>query len=173
MNTHFTTERLSLQPLKLADAGFIFQLVNTATWLQFIGDRKVGAVKDAEAYIQKILGNPAIRYWVVKLKDQEIPIGTITLIQRDYLPHPDIGFAFLPEYGKKGYAFEATNIVLHTFLEDPLFATIMATAAPDNINSIQLLEKLGLTFKEKIEVEGKTLVLYRIVANDIDQIPKL
>lgn len=167
-HANFSTERLVLRPLALNDAKFMHELVHTPAWLKFIGDRKVESVIDAADYIQRILDNPAVRYWVVQPKDQEISIGTITLIKRDYLPYPDIGFAFLPYYGKKGYAYEATKQVLDTFLKDPSFPTIMATAAPDNIDSIRLLEKLGLTFKEKIEIEGKAPVVYQITLNDID-----
>ena len=167
MNTHFTTERLSLVPLEITEAEFIYQLVNTDAWLKFIGDRQVKSIKDAEAYIQKILDNPAIHYWTVKLKDQETSIGNITLIKRDYLPHYDIGFAFLPEFGKKGYAYEAAVTVLQSILKEPAFSTVLATAAPKNLNSTQLLEKLGLTFDKEIEIDGKTLVLYHISAEDV------
>jgi len=167
MNTHFTTERLSLMPLEITEAQFVYQLVNTEGWLKFIGDRQVKSVADAEGYIQKMLDNPAINYWTVKLKDQETSIGNITLIKRDYLPHYDIGFAFLPEYGKKGYAYEAAITVLQSILKEPAFSKVLATAAPGNINSTQLMEKLGLTFDKKIEIEGKTLVLYHISANDV------
>ena len=161
----FTTERLLLEPVKLIDARFIRELVNTAAWLRFIGDRKVNSIADAEAYVQKMIDNPAINYWIVRSKTEETCIGTISLIKRDYLPYHDIGFAFLPAYGKKGYAYEAAVTVLQTFLKEPAFRTIMASAAPDNINSIQLMEKLGLTFKENIEVDNKNLVLYQITAD--------
>ena len=52
MQTNYKTERLLLRSLTLADAPFIFELVNTAGWIQFIGDRNVHNHEDAERYIQ-------------------------------------------------------------------------------------------------------------------------
>ena len=87
--------------------------MNTPGWLKFIGERNVRSPEYALEYINRILHNENVAYWTVKLKPNSIPIGVITLIKRDYLPHHDIGFAFLPEYSGKGYAYEATSAVMH------------------------------------------------------------
>jgi len=34
------------------------------------------------------------------------------IIKRDYLEHPDIGFAFLPEFTGKGFAFEIADATM-------------------------------------------------------------
>ena len=47
------TERLVLRRLRVADAGFILELVNTSGWLRFIGDRGVRNVDDAVEYLRK------------------------------------------------------------------------------------------------------------------------
>ena len=47
------TERLQLREYTLADAPFIFKLMNSPGWLQYIGDRKIASVRDAENYIAK------------------------------------------------------------------------------------------------------------------------
>lgn len=103
-----STPRTFIRPLEQGDSVFILELVNSDGWLQFIGDRQVGSVDAALAYIKKILESPHITYRVVNLQDQNIPIGIVTLIKKDYLPFHDIGFAFLPAFAGKGYAYEAT-----------------------------------------------------------------
>lgn len=160
MDNHFKTERLILNPLSLMDGKFILEILNSSGFIEFIGDREVRNVDHSFDYIRKILSNPAIKYWVVKLKDESASIGIVTLIQRNYLDHPDIGFAFLPGYSKKGYAFEATNEVLENLMISSAYSCIFATTAVHNINSIQLLEKLGLKFDKEIVVEDKHLLLY-------------
>ena len=65
MQHTFTTNRLVLESLTLADANFMFELLNTAEWLRFIGNRNINTLEDATAYIQKIINNTAIHYWVV------------------------------------------------------------------------------------------------------------
>jgi len=167
MQKNYTTGRLILNELNIADIDFIFELVNTAEWKKFIGERNINNKEDALAYTQKLIDNANISYWVVKLKENQLPIGVITIIKRDYLPHRDIGFAFLPAYGKKGYATEAANIILNDLVTDDNCTSVLATTIPENTNSIQLLEKLGLGFSEQITHDGETLLLYAAAADKI------
>lgn len=157
------TDRLSLHPLELSEAGFIFELVNSAGWIRFIGDRKILNIDYAKEYIKNIQNNPSIMYWVVKLKETGPSIGIITFIKREYLDHQDIGFAFLPAAEKKGYAYEAARAVLDHVTKDSISAPVLATAAADNVSSVSLLERLGFEFSREIVVEGKKLLLYRVV----------
>ena len=160
MNKHFETSRLSLQILTPEEAPFILELVNTSGWLQFIGDRNVKNEGDASAYIQKMLNNLYTTYWVVKLNTNKASIGIITFIKRDYMEHHDIGFAFLPQYGGKGFAFEAAEIVLKYVLSTGKHHCILATTLIENASSIKLLGRLGFTFEKTIKNEDKQLSLY-------------
>src|SRR6476469_7277410 len=128
-----STDRLILKPLSPDDTEFIHALVNTEGWLKFIGDRNVHSPEDARAYVQKILDNPAVHYWAVSLKNNSHRIGIVTYIKRDYLDHPDLGFAFLPEHAGKGYAFEAAKTVLHFVLQNDGQQNILATTLPANV----------------------------------------
>jgi [ribosomal protein S5]-alanine N-acetyltransferase len=162
MQPNYKTERLILSELTTADSGFIFELVNTAAWIKFIGERNVRSNEDAIHYIQNIIANPDINYWVVKSRDQQIAVGIITFIKRDYLEQPDIGFAFLPAYTKKGYAFEATFAVLGDLLRSKQYKNILATTIKENESSIQLLNKLGFTYSCEIINNDKILHLYSV-----------
>jgi [ribosomal protein S5]-alanine N-acetyltransferase len=155
-----TTDRLLIEPLTITDTSFILELVNTEGWLRFIGDRNVRSEADAETYIQRILQNQNICYWVVKLKDGIEKIGVISYIKRDYLEHKDIGFAFLPQFFNKGYAYEATSGILERVLREDKLTHILATTIPENTSSIRLLEKMGLSFEKEIQVEKDTLHVY-------------
>jgi ribosomal-protein-alanine N-acetyltransferase len=163
MQDTFSTERLQLGSLHSGHTAFIKQLLNTEGWIRFIGERNIHSEEDALTYIYKILANPHVKYWVVQLKETNAAIGIVTFIQRDYLDHPDIGFAFLPQFAGKGYAFEASKEVLNALLKST--ATMYATTVPENSSSIQLLEKLGLQVEKEIEVENEKLFLYKIAAS--------
>src|SRR6185437_7795512 len=151
MRNSFTTERLSLYPLTLKEDGFILELVNTPGWIKFIGDRKVNNLGDAQSYIKKIRKNSDIKYWAVKLKKEEIAIGIVTLIKREYLPYHDIGFAFLPAYAKMGYAFEAASALLSYVRKEYGLNHLLATTITDNVSSISLLNKLGFKFDKEMK----------------------
>lgn len=162
MQKKFETNRLLLNTLSLSDTKFIFELVNTPGWLNFIGDRKIKSEEDAAVYIKKIMTNTNVFYWVARLKNGEAPIGIVTLIKRAYLPRHDIGFAFLPLYSKKGYAYEATKEVLDYITKDYFYKNIFAITVKGNISSIRLLEKLGLKFENEIVIEKDELLLYKM-----------
>jgi len=160
MQSLFSTERLLLNLLKEDEHAFISELVNSKGWIEFIGDRNVHSEEDAINYIRKIRNTPDLHYWVVRLKDGNTPIGIISFLKRAYLDHFDIGFAFLPGYQGQGYAREAAGAVLDHVRQLPGYSTVLATTLPENIRSIQLLNKLGLYFEKEIQVEGDMLQVY-------------
>ena len=162
MQNKYTTARLVLDNVAPVDAEFILRLVNTAGWLRFIGDRNIRTAEDARAYVQKILDSPHQHYWVVRLREENIPAGIITLLKRDYLEHHDIGFAFLPEYGGKGYAYEAAVAVLDDTINDPAHNAILAITMADNSSSIKLLKQLGLRFEREMTVGEEVLLVHGV-----------
>jgi [ribosomal protein S5]-alanine N-acetyltransferase len=157
-----TTERLRLDELTLHHDSFILELVNSPGWIQFIGDRHIHSIDNAQEYIRKIMDNPNVQYWIVTIQDTDYAIGIVTLIKRDYLKHHDIGFAFLPQYEKKGYAYESVKAVLNKLIQDSLHTHILGATTKQNHYSIRLLEKLGLKFEEEILIENETLLLYSL-----------
>jgi len=157
MQNTYQTKRLILHEVSVHDEAFIRELVNTSEWLKFIGDRNIRTPEDAQLYIQNIICNPNIYYWIVRLKIENISIGIVTFIKRDYLKHYDIGFALLPKYTKKGYAYEATTVVLNDAILNSSHTHISALTIKENTDSIKLLEKLGLSFEEEIQ-QGSNLV---------------
>lgn len=159
-NIAIETERLMISPLHEDDHAFIQELLNTEGWIKFIGERNIRSREDAIAYIHKIQNNASIDYRTVRIKDTNEPIGLVTLIQRDYLDQPDIGFAFLPQHAGKGYAHEASKEIMKEVLQDESIHSIHAVTLPHNATSITLVKKLGLLFDKEIEVNNETLHLY-------------
>lgn len=168
MKITYNTERLLLNKLCIEDNAFINELVNTQEWIKFIGERNIKTEEDAINYVHKIMNNANINYWVVKLKTDNTSIGIITFIKRDYLEHHDIGFAFLPKYAKNGYAYEAAAVVLKDAVQNANHSQILATTIKENTNSIKLLKKLGLSFKNEMKVGEDLLMIYSSAINDLN-----
>lgn len=160
-----STNRLSLSPLSEVDAALILKLLNTEGWLQFIGDRNIKSLEDAMVYIRKIRLDSSINYWAAREKESGTPIGVFTFIKRTYLNHHDIGFGLLPEYMGKGYALEGARALVNEMIRDNKHEQILATVLTENDRSIKLLQKLGLAFERKIELEGKIVDLYKMDLN--------
>jgi RimJ/RimL family protein N-acetyltransferase len=150
------TDRLILRWLSSDDAEFILGLLNEPSWLQFIGDRGVRTIEDARDYILKgpveMYARLGFGFYLVELKEGTIPIGICGLIKRDFLNDVDIGFAFLPKYWGRGYAYESASAVM-AYAKGPLgLQRILAITNPDNHSSAKLLEKLGLRFERMIKL---------------------
>lgn len=160
MKSNWKTERLDLKVLTTDDSDFILELVNTNEWKTYIGERNVKTQEDSRNYIQKIIDNPNITYWIVRLAGQATSVGIITLIKREYLAYKDIGFAFLPSYSKMGYAFEASKLVLDEIKNESLDTKVNAITIAENTSSIRLLEKLGFEFEKVLALENEVLHLY-------------
>jgi RimJ/RimL family protein N-acetyltransferase len=88
----------------------------------------------------------------VELKNANVLIGICGVLQRDTLPHPDIGFAFLPAYRNKGYAYEASAAVLEHARKNLGIERVLAITTPDNDASAKLLAKLGLRLDKLIKL---------------------
>jgi len=148
------TERLVLRRLTADDAGFMLGLLNQPSFIRFIGDRGVRTADDAREYIR---AGPAKSYelngfgmYLVELKEASVPIGICGLLKRETLDDVDVGFAFLPAYWSRGYAFESARAVL-SYGKDVLgLKRVVAITSLDNGSSIKLLEKLGLRFERLI-----------------------
>jgi len=145
------TERLMLRAFTADDAEFILTLLNEPSFLQYIGDKKVRNLDDARQYI---LNGPVASYekhgfglCLVELKEPHTPIGMCGLLKRDELPDPDIGFALLPDFWNKGFAFEASTAVLNDARERLNLQRILAITSVDNHASINLLQRLGFRFE--------------------------
>lgn len=150
------TDRLILRRLSTDDAEFILELLNDPSWLRFIGDKGVRTVADARDYILK---GPVEMYdrlgfglYLTEVKEGQVPVGLCGLIKRDSLEDVDIGFAFLPSYRGKGYAFEAASAVMR-YGENVLgLSRIVAITSVDNAPSAKLLEKLGFRFEKMVRL---------------------
>ncbi len=164
----FQTERLIVRPTNLKDAAFILALMNTPKWITNIGDRKVRTVEAAEKYIEEKmypqLNSHGYSNCTIILKSTEEKIGTCGLYHREGLDHVDIGFALLPEFEKKGYAFEAASKMIHIGFTSFGLTQISAITTKENTASQKLILALGLGFDKIINIpnDPEDLLLYHI-----------
>jgi RimJ/RimL family protein N-acetyltransferase len=157
--TVLETERLALRRLEPGDAEFILELLNDPSFLRFIGDKGVRNLDDARRYIAN---GPVASYerfgfglYLTALKEGGVPIGICGLLKRDSLDDVDVGFAFLPRFWSKGYAFEAASAVMAYGRQSLGLKRIVAVVSPGNDASIRLLLKLGLKLERMVRLEGE------------------
>lgn len=154
--------RIGLRKMTVRDASFLLELVNTEAWIKYIGDRNVHSITEAENYIEtRILGSfdkNGFGMYLCYLKETEEAFGLCGLVQRDYLDHPDLGFALLTKFEGKGLMKEACDMILQGNT-----SKLYAICTPDNGKSVKLLQRLGFILKEDQFVppnEGEVLLLF-------------
>lgn len=163
----YISTNVSLRRFTPADAPFVFKLLNTPNWKQFIGDRNIDTQTDAVNYI---MNAPMAQYaqygfglWLVQLNATEEPIGMCGILKRDYLDRPDIGFAFLPGFEGRGLAYEACRATLTYVNENYKVDKLYAVTTESNIRSKQLLERCGFTATGTVIIpNGQKLLLYTL-----------
>lgn len=155
----FETERLNVRWLEVRDAEFILQLLNEPGWLQYIGDKGIRSIEDAENYI---LSGPMSMYerhgfglFAVETKETQIPLGICGLIKRDGLEDVDLGFAFLSAHQSQGYAYEAAKGTLE-YARKLDIDRLVAITTKDNTSSSKLLEKLGMVLEGYVTLPHDT-----------------
>ncbi|MFT5163224.1 MAG: ribosomal-protein-alanine N-acetyltransferase [Alteromonadaceae bacterium] len=148
------TERLILTEADLSDAAFLLKLLNDESFIENIGDKGIKTLAQAQAHINEkwidSYQTHGFGMYLAKLKSTGEFIGTCGLVKREYLDHPDVGYAFLPEHSGKGYATESAKAVIAYGKSTLGIEQIVAITSEKNIASIKVLEKLGLKFEKMV-----------------------
>jgi ribosomal-protein-alanine N-acetyltransferase len=167
--TVLETERLVVRPFTPDDAEFILRLLNEPSFIENIGDKAVRTTEQAAAYLAdgpiRSYGRHGHGLCLVSVKETGQPIGMCGLIRRDTLPDVDLGYAYVPEAWSRGYAFEAAAAVLRHGRDELGFGKTLAIVSPGNAGSIRLLERLGFSFVELVQMQpgaGDTALYERI-----------
>lgn len=149
------TPRLILRQLTPADASFMLVLLNSQGFIENIGDRGVRTLVQAKDYIlngpMKSYAECGFGFYAVVLAENGFTIGICGLIKRPTLDNVDIGYAFLPQYWGKGYAFEAAKAAFDLGKSLDI-ERIVAIVSAHNGASKALLNKLGLQFEQCLQL---------------------
>ena len=150
------TERLNLREVTEADAAFVLELLNDPDFVRNVADRGVRTLKDARRFIAERFVDSYRRhgygFWLVEPKGSDVPAGICGLVKRDALPGVDVGYAFLPPFRSKGYAFESASAVLAYARDVVGLKRLLAIVNPGNAVSIRVLEKLGMRFEGMVSL---------------------
>ena len=152
------TERLFLRQVTLDDADLMLAIWNDAAFVRNVGDRGIRTLAQARAAVQsgplQLYEDYGYGPFAMVRKSDGARAGICGLFRRDFLDHPDIGFALLPDYRGQGFAGEASAAVIKHARRDLGLEQVAAIVSPGNAPSIALIEKLGLSFSGMITMPG-------------------
>lgn len=171
MNIIIETDRLVLREFIENDAPLIYGLSFDPDVIRYTHDPVKNVGHAAEILERKIIPQYVLyNYgrWAVHVKATPDPIaigfiGYCGLKYRPELNEVDIGYRFKKEVWDKGYATEAAYASIKYGFEKLGLNRIVGRAEFDNIGSWKVLEKCGMTYIGKEEVDGFPVKTYEII----------
>lgn len=160
----YETERLILKPTMEEDADMVYAVLNTPKWFQFVGDRNIANEDEAKQYIKDRMLPQLFKlgygnFTVIKKETGE-KMGMAGLYDRDGYEGVDIGFAFLPDFERNGFAFEASERLVQLAKEELKMSKISGYTNKDNVASQGLLKKLGFQQTGETTFPGESVEMF-------------
>lgn len=158
------TERTLMRKLIKEDADDFYALNLDKEVLKYTGDQPFENIQAAIDFLTKY--DQYEKYGVGRLA--VIDKATLKFIGWCGLKYShdkheyDIGFRFYRKYWNKGYATETAKRCLELGFSELKIEKIVGRAMKENIGSIKVLEKIGMTFKENFDFEGQEGVIYEL-----------
>jgi ribosomal-protein-alanine N-acetyltransferase len=167
------TERTIMRKLTKADAKDFYALNLDEAVLKYTGDKPFENLQASIDFLTNY--DQYDKYGVGRLavidKATTTFIGWCGLKYSQDKNEYDIGFRFYRGFWNKGYATETSKKCLDFGFNELGIEKIVGRAMKENIGSIKVLEKIGMTFKENVDFEGCEGVLYELIKNEKTNYP--
>jgi RimJ/RimL family protein N-acetyltransferase len=162
------TARLVLREHTEDDAEAVYRLGSDPLVNRYIWDPPLGTVEQARAILRD---HPIADYrkygygrWACVLEATGELIGFAGLKYLEEMGEVDLGYRLLPAHWGGGLATEAGRACVAYGLEVLGLARIIGLVHPDNVASVRVLEKCGLSFEALIDHRGQRLARYALHA---------
>jgi ribosomal-protein-alanine N-acetyltransferase len=150
------TERLLLKELEPSDFEFLYRmelLPETNYYEKDAPDPKEKYLERYQWYIDKSKEVPASGglYFVIHIADTMETVGRIFVhCNWELVREWEFGYGLLPEHWGKGYATEASKIIVKHAFENMNVHKLVAFCNAENARSAALLQKLGMKLEGRI-----------------------
>lgn len=172
MNTPlYETERLYLREMTPEDAPFAYTLNADPDVLKYTGDDSFDSIDEAREFLSNYdhYRHYGFGRWAVVLKSTNEVIGWCGLKYIADLDEFDIGFRFLKTHWNQGYASEAASVCLKAGFNHFKMPEIVGRAMKDNLGSIRVLEKIGLSYYKDYQFDEEDGVIYKISKSEFER----
>ncbi|KAA3596215.1 MAG: N-acetyltransferase [Calditrichaeota bacterium] len=155
------TDRLFIRTFSLQNIPDYAKIVADSEVVRFLGNGKTQTYKEAQDYILNCIKNYSELGWsrfAVETKETSELIGFCGFA--NYNNEIDFGWRYSPKFWNQGFGTEAAKAVLEMGINKFKFPRIVSIAYPQNIGSIRIIEKIGMQFERKIEINQKELLQF-------------
>jgi ribosomal-protein-alanine N-acetyltransferase len=157
------TPRLRLRPLVPGDLPDLVALHADADTLRHIGEGRPLTAREVERDLRATLRRyrrDGLGLLRVSRREDDAFLGVCGPQAREGSTDVELTFVLRPEARGKGLATEAAGAVLDHVLAARPVGRVVALAAPENAASIAVMERLGMTLRERTTDRGREVQLY-------------
>jgi len=154
------TDRLILRKICKKDLPDLLRLHSDPVVQKYTGQEPVRSLLEIEEGMKENVLKDYQKYgfgrWAVILSSSGQFTGWAGLKYLPEFKEVDLGYRLLPEFWNKGIATEASMAILNYGFETLELKKIIAIAMVENIASIRVMEKVGMTLYKKAPYEEGT-----------------
>ena len=149
------TQRLIFRKLRVEDTEDLFRIYSNSETMKFMG-RGSASVDEERGHIQRHIENYYDTFgfglWATVLKEHNRLIGRCGLLFQEIegRKEPELAYLLDFNYWGKGLATEAARAIIKLGFEQYKFKRIIAVINPQNMSSIRVAEKIGMTYEREI-----------------------
>lgn len=159
------TPRLLLRKKTIDDAPFFLELNADPLVTQYTGDGAFENLKAAEDIVKYVISQydkNGYGRWLVANKETGEPLGWCGLKYHDDTQETDLGYRFMQKHWGKGYATEASLACIDYGFKVLKLNRIYGQAMKENIASINVLKKVGMTYLREDLCVGHESFIYEL-----------
>lgn len=160
------TERCIIREMTEEDLDAVYEVYaapSITRYMEGLYEDREEELEYTRSYIQNAYAFWGYGTWVIEKKLDNKIIGRVGFNLRDGYEEPELGFVIMEEEQRKGYAYECCKAVLELGNEEYEFEKVQVLIKEGNEASINLCQKLGFEFQEKIQEDGEEYLRFLFV----------
>jgi RimJ/RimL family protein N-acetyltransferase len=156
------TSRLRLRPCRIEDLERIHVLWTNNRVRRFLFDDRIITRDEARSFVESSISNfeqHGYGIWLVFQRDSNELAGFVGFLA-SAAEAPNLIYGIHPDFCGAGYATEAASTVLSYALENLELPKVRADVDEPNVESVRVLEKLGMKRTNRAIVKGRLLLYF-------------
>lgn len=169
-----TGPRLTLREFSEDDLDAVLDVVaddRVTRWLSFDSRTRAQTIQMLSGVVERAQQVPRSEYYLAAVLDDATLIGFARL-GLNGVQAAKLGYAVAADYWGRGYAVDATRLILNFGFRDLGLHRISAAIGPDNAASIAVAQRLGMTYegciRDHVYTNGawRDSLLYSLLENE-------
>jgi RimJ/RimL family protein N-acetyltransferase len=163
MPTPFNTPRLRLRPFALSDVPTVSPWFTDPEIMRYMPTGQDYTLEQVTARVTRYINHQeqhGYSRWMMFDRATGAAVGDAGLLYLPATQEVELGYRLAKPYWGQGYATEAAQAWLHHAFTVLGLNEVIAFSHPDNVASVRVMQKIGMTYLRDDEMHGMRVVVY-------------